>query len=73
MAVCGSQVSSASKAPAYAGAVFVFIFSFFLPFGYDGVNWLYTQEIITTRYRAPVSGISGFAHWICAFLSASRC
>ncbi|WWC61533.1 uncharacterized protein I303_104117 [Kwoniella dejecticola CBS 10117] len=67
LAICGSQVSDDRLAPAYAGVVFAFIFLFFLPIGYLGVNFLYCQEIITSRYRAPASGISTATHWLTAF------
>jgi len=36
--------------------------------GFLGVNFLYSQEVITTRYRAPASGISTATHWLSAFV-----
>ena len=50
--------------------MFAFVFVFFYPIGFLGVNFLYSQEVITTRYRAPASGISTAVHWLSAFVVA---
>lgn len=34
------------------------------------MNWLYSQEVISTRYRAPASGVSTAVHWLAAFVVA---
>ena len=86
MAVCGSQTSDSNKIPARVGVFFVYAFVFFYPFGFLGVslpaclhvyacanvqtNWLYSQEVISTPYRAPASGVSTAVHWLAAFVVA---
>ncbi|ORY30768.1 general substrate transporter [Naematelia encephala] len=67
LAICGSQVSAERRAPAYAGVVFAFIFVIFYPIGFLGPNYVYSQEIITTRFRAPASGLSIGVHWLTSF------
>ncbi|WRT67532.1 uncharacterized protein IL334_004504 [Kwoniella shivajii] len=73
MAVCMfALAASASQVPktvhaGYAGIVFAFLYVFFYPIGFLGVNWLFCQEIITTRYRAPVAGVSTAVHWLTSF------
>ena len=56
--------------PAYVAIVFAFLFVAFYPIGFLGVNFLYSQEVISTRYRAPASGISTAVHWLSAFVVA---
>ncbi|WWD03191.1 hypothetical protein V865_001238 [Kwoniella europaea PYCC6329] len=70
LAICGSQVTDDNLVPAYVAIVFAFIFVAFYPIGFLGVNFLYSQEVITTRYRAPASGISTAVHWLSAFVVA---
>lgn len=68
LAICGSQVSKENLVPAYIAIVFAFVFVAFFPMGFLGVNFLYSQEVITTRYRAPASGISTATHWLSVFV-----
>ncbi|WWC88940.1 uncharacterized protein L201_003855 [Kwoniella dendrophila CBS 6074] len=70
MAICGSQVTDDNLTPAYVAIVFAFIFVAFYPIGFLGVNFLYSQEVITTRYRAPASGVSTAVHWLAAWVVA---
>ncbi|WWC69816.1 uncharacterized protein I206_103759 [Kwoniella pini CBS 10737] len=70
LAICGSQVTDDNLVPAYVAIVFAFLFVAFYPIGFLGVNFLYSQEVITTRYRAPASGISTAVHWLSAFVVA---
>jgi hypothetical protein len=72
LAICGSQVTDDNLAPAYVAIVFAFLFVLFYPIGFLGVNFLYSQEVITTRYRAPASGISTAVHWLTAFAVARK-
>jgi hypothetical protein len=72
LAICGSQVTEDNLVPAYIAIVFAFIFVAFYPIGFLGVNFLYSQEVITTRYRAPASGVSTATHWISAFVVACK-
>lgn len=72
LAICGSQVTDDNLVPAYIAIVFAFIFVAFYPIGFLGVNFLYSQEVITTRYRAPASGISTAVHWLSAFVVARK-
>lgn len=67
LAICGSQVKAGHLGPAYAGVVFAFIFVIFYPIGFLGPNYVYSQEVITTRYRAPASGLSIGTHWLTSF------
>lgn len=67
LAICGSKVNKENLAPAYAGVVFVFLFVIFYPIGFLGPQYIYSQEIITTRYRAPASGLSLGVHWLTSF------
>ncbi|KAE8542032.1 hypothetical protein D1P53_001511 [Cryptococcus gattii VGV] len=68
LAICGSQTTATYRTPAYVGVVFAFLFVFFLPIAYLGVNFLYAQEVITTRYRAPAAGLSTATHYLCSFI-----
>lgn len=70
LAICGSQVTEDNLTPAYVAIVFAFLFVAFYPIGFLGVNFLYSQEVISTRYRAPASGISTAVHWLSAFVVA---
>ncbi|WWD21820.1 hypothetical protein CI109_106308 [Kwoniella shandongensis] len=70
LAICGSQVTEDNLVPAYVAIAFAFIFVAFYPIGFLGVNFLYSQEVITTRYRAPASGVSTAVHWLSAFVVA---
>ncbi|GFZ43842.1 hypothetical protein JCM24511_01562 [Saitozyma sp. JCM 24511] len=70
LAICGALTSPDRLGPAYAAIAFVFLFVVFLPIGYLGINFLYCQEVISTRYRAPASGISTATHWTSAFVVA---
>jgi hypothetical protein len=67
LAITGSQVSETHLGPAYAGVVFAFLFVLFYPLGFLGVNFLYSQEVISTPYRAPASGMSIATHWLTSF------
>ncbi|GFZ48901.1 hypothetical protein JCM24511_06650 [Saitozyma sp. JCM 24511] len=67
LTICASQVSRTVDA-GYAGVVFVFLFVAFYPIGYLGVNFLFCQEIITTRYRAPAAGVSTSVHWFTSYV-----
>ncbi|OCF34420.1 hypothetical protein I317_03526 [Kwoniella heveanensis CBS 569] len=70
LAICGSQVTDNNLVPAYVAIAFAFIYVAFYPIGFLGINFLYSQEVIPTRYRAPASGISTSVHWIAAFTVA---
>jgi MFS family permease len=70
LAICGSQTRPDRLGAAYAAIVFVFIFLIFLPLAYLGVNFLYCQEVISTRYRAPAGGISTAVLWLTQFVLA---
>lgn len=70
LAICGSQTTPTHLAPAYVAIVFVFLFLIFLPLAYLGVNFLYCQEVISTRYRAPAGGISTAVLWLTQFVLA---
>jgi len=72
LAICGSQVTEDNLVPAYIAIVFAFVFVAFYPIGFLGVNFLYSQEVITTRYRAPASGVSTAVHWLSAFVVACK-
>ncbi|GFZ42295.1 hypothetical protein JCM24511_00009 [Saitozyma sp. JCM 24511] len=67
LAICASQVAHSTKA-GYAGIVFAFIFVIFYPIGFLGINYIFSQEIITTRYRAPAAGVSTSVHWLTAYV-----
>jgi len=72
LAICGSQTTPTKLGPAYAAIVFVFLFLIFLPLAYLGVNFLYCQEVISTRYRAPAGGISTAVLWLTQFVLARK-
>lgn len=70
LAICGSQTSPSRLGPAYASIAFIYIFLIFLPLAFLGVNFAFSAEIISSRFRAPASGISTAVLWLSQFVIA---
>lgn len=51
-----------------AAVFFIFIFNFFLPLGFLGLNWLYVVEISPTRFRNQIASIASANNWIWNFV-----
>ncbi|EYE94446.1 general substrate transporter [Aspergillus ruber CBS 135680] len=51
-------------------ALFVFIYNFFLPLGFLGINFLYPAEIAPARLRVAVQSISTANQWLWMFVVA---
>lgn len=54
--------------PAYAAAVFLFVFNSFFAIGWLGMTWLYPAEITPLSIRASANGLSTAANWIFNFM-----
>ncbi|EIN08312.1 sugar transporter STL1 [Punctularia strigosozonata HHB-11173 SS5] len=54
--------------PAFAAAVFLFIFNTFFAVGWLGMTWLYPAEITPLSIRAAANGVSTAANWIFNFV-----
>ncbi|PWN31539.1 putative sugar transporter [Meira miltonrushii] len=59
---------ASNKAPAYAAAVFLFVFNTFFAIGWLGMTWLYPAEICPLSIRAAANGLSTASNWIFNFL-----
>lgn len=55
---------SSNKSASIASAFFIFLFNFFVPIGFLGVNYLYCTEIAPIRLRVPMVAISTANHWL---------
>ncbi|KAM0256107.1 hypothetical protein ACHAQJ_005194 [Trichoderma viride] len=51
-----------------ASVFFLFLFNFFVPLGFLGVNYLYCSEISPIRFRTPMVAISTANHWMWAYV-----
>lgn len=47
-----------------ASVFFIFLFNFFVPVGFLGVNYLYCTEIAPIRLRVPIVAMSTANHWL---------
>ena len=47
-----------------ASVFFIFLFNFFVPIGFLGVNYLYCTEIAPIRLRVPIVAVSTANHWL---------
>jgi sugar porter (SP) family MFS transporter len=47
-----------------ASVFFLFLFNFFVPLGFLGVNYLYCSEVSPIRFRTPMVAISTANHWM---------
>lgn len=52
------------QGPAYAAAVFLFIFNTFFAIGWLGMTWLYPAEITPLSIRAASNGVSTASNWM---------
>ncbi|KAH8807813.1 general substrate transporter [Xylogone sp. PMI_703] len=73
--VCSSMVAlavatsmpSTNHSASIASVFFIFLFNFFVPIGFLGVNYLYCTEIAPIRLRVPMVAISTANHWLWNF------
>ncbi|MCO5613567.1 hypothetical protein L7F22_067844 [Adiantum nelumboides] len=63
-----SNGEASNKGPAYAAAVFLFVFNTFFAIGWLGMTWLYPAEICPLAIRAAANGLSTSSNWIFNFL-----
>lgn len=70
MATCmmGSAIATSFPTSNYGARVvsvlFVFLFNFFIPIGFLGVNFLCCTEVSPTRLRVAMSSIPTANHWL---------
>lgn len=53
-----------NHAASVASVFFLFLFNFFVPLGFLGVNYLYCSEVSPIRFRTPMVAISTANHWM---------
>ncbi|KAL7933339.1 general substrate transporter [Trichoderma chlorosporum] len=57
-----------NHAASVASVFFLFLFNFFVPLGFLGVNYLYCSEVSPIRFRTPMVSISTANHWMWAYV-----